>query len=179
MIAEDSNPFAMPLVVAVTGHRDLVASEVPEIRLRVRTLLEKLAMQFPSRRLTVMSALAEGADQLVAEVALDLGADLTVTLPMPRELYLQDFETVEARNRFNTLCDRANTCSNYRWRMAILSQTFHNPGGREVVSMRRLVFFYARTVISCSRSGTARSALNSEVPGRLLSFIMTMSCPVT
>ena len=109
MIAEDGNSFAMPLVVAVTGHRDLVAGEVPEIRLRVRTLLHDLAKRFPSRRLTIMSALAEGADQLVAEVALDLGADLTVTLPMPRELYLQDFETVEARSRFDSLCDRAST----------------------------------------------------------------------
>ncbi len=109
MIADDSNTFAMPLVVAVTGHRDLVASEVPEIRLRVKTLLSDLAKRFPSRRLTVMSALAEGADQLVAEVALELGADLTVTLPMPRALYLQDFETAEARDRFAALCDRART----------------------------------------------------------------------
>ncbi|MGI9224160.1 MAG: hypothetical protein ACR2QX_06755 [Woeseiaceae bacterium] len=99
--------FAIPLVVAVTGHRDLVASEVPRIRQRVRELLDSLATQYPNRRLTVMSPLAEGADQLVAEVALELGIDLAVPLPMPKHLYLQDFDTPESRARFESLCDRA------------------------------------------------------------------------
>lgn len=98
---------ALPLVVAVTGHRDLVEDEVPDIRLRVRELLTLLGETYPERRLTVMSALAEGADQLVAEVALDLGVDLTVPLPMPKQLYLQDFETPDARAHFESLCDRA------------------------------------------------------------------------
>ncbi|MDH3622215.1 MAG: hypothetical protein OER91_15050, partial [Gammaproteobacteria bacterium] len=98
---------AIPLVVAVTGHRDLVAAEVPRIRQRVRDLFESLSTQYPDRRLTVMSPLAEGADQLVAEVALELGIDLAVSLPMPKHLYLQDFDTPESRARFESLCDRA------------------------------------------------------------------------
>lgn len=99
--------FAIPLVVAVTGHRDLVEAEVPQIRQRVQDLLKSLAAQYPDRRLRVMSPLAEGADQLVAEVALDLGIELTVPLPMPRHLYLQDFKTPDARAQFESLCDRA------------------------------------------------------------------------
>lgn len=31
--------FALPLAIAVTGHRDLVAAEIPGIRARVRALL--------------------------------------------------------------------------------------------------------------------------------------------
>ena len=107
MITETRNSFAIPLVVAVTGHRDLLAAERPELRQRVVHLLEELAKQYPDRRLTVMSALAEGADQLVAEVALELGLDLTVPLPMPKHLYLQDFETPAARERFERLCESA------------------------------------------------------------------------
>lgn len=99
--------FAIPLVVAVTGHRDLVAAEVPRIRQRVRDLFESLSTQYPNRRLTVMSPLAEGADQLVAEVALELGIDLTVPLPMPKDLYLKDFDTPESRARFESLSARA------------------------------------------------------------------------
>ncbi|MDH4048504.1 MAG: DUF4231 domain-containing protein [Gammaproteobacteria bacterium] len=99
--------FAIPLVVAVTGHRDLLASELPGLRQRVQDFLSGLAERFPDRRLTVMSSLAEGADQLVAEVALELGIDLQVPLPMPKDLYLQDFETIEARARFESLCERA------------------------------------------------------------------------
>lgn len=62
--------FAVPLIVAVTGHRDLVAAEVPGIRERVRTLLTDLVNEYPDRGVTVMTALAEGADQLVAAEAL-------------------------------------------------------------------------------------------------------------
>lgn len=100
--------YALPLVIAVTGHRDLVSAELPEIRQRVSDLLQQLGERFPARRLSVMSALAEGADRLVAEVALDLGIDLTVSLPLAKQLYLQDFETPESRASFESLCDRAN-----------------------------------------------------------------------
>ena len=82
MSKKDRNSLAIPLVVAVTGHRDLVASEVPMIRQLVLDMLKGLADQYPDRRLSVMSPLAEGADQLVAEVALELGIDLTVPLPI-------------------------------------------------------------------------------------------------
>jgi hypothetical protein len=108
VIDSNRNSFAIPLVVAVTGHRDLVAAEIPGIRQRVQDFLKGLAEQYPDRRLTVMSSLAEGADQLVADVALELGIDLQVPLPMPKHLYLQDFETADARARFESLCDRAN-----------------------------------------------------------------------
>jgi len=103
----DVDAIAIPLVVAVTGHRDLVASELSGIRDEVRSLFQQLIDHYPERRLRVMSPLAEGADQLVAEVALELGIELSVPLPMPRDLYLQDFDTPESRARFEALCDRA------------------------------------------------------------------------
>ena len=54
-----------------------------------------------------MSPLAEGADRLVAEVALELGIDLIVPLPMARDLYIQDFESEASRQEFDSLCERA------------------------------------------------------------------------
>jgi hypothetical protein len=99
---------ALPLVIAVTGHRDLVPAEIPAIREKVEALFQLLAERYPDRRLSVMSSLAEGADQLVAEVALARGIELVVPLPMPKDLYLQDFETPEARARFESLCNRAS-----------------------------------------------------------------------
>lgn len=107
MIDSDANSFAIPLVVAVAGHRDLVDSETPAIRQRVRELLEDLAGRYPERSLHVLSALAEGADQLVAEVALELDVNVTVVLPMPKELYVQDFDSTETRDRFEALCEAA------------------------------------------------------------------------
>lgn len=99
--------FAVPLVVAVTGHRDLVAAEEPAIRERVRHFLQQLLTEFPDRGVTLMSALAEGADQLVAEEALNLGIPIVAPLPMPRELYVEDFTTIRVREKFDFLCSRA------------------------------------------------------------------------
>jgi hypothetical protein len=99
--------FAVPLIVAVTGHRDLVDAELPQIRARVQTFLSELLTEYSDRGVSVMSSLAEGADQLVAEEALRLGIPLVVPLPMPRALYVDDFESTNAREAFEYLCSRA------------------------------------------------------------------------
>ena len=100
-------PYSAPLVVGVTGHRDLVPDEVPAIRARVRDFLRDLHSQYPSRDLALLTPLAEGADRLVAEEALELGLPVTVVLPMPRALYFQDFRTPESRSEFDRLCAAA------------------------------------------------------------------------
>ena len=100
--------YALPLVIAVTDHRDLVAVELDGIRDRVRHLLNDLAGRYPGRTLCVMSSLAEGADRLVAEIALELGIELTVPLPMAKDVYLQDFTTADSRQKFQSLCDQAD-----------------------------------------------------------------------
>lgn len=99
--------FAVPLIISVTGHRDLVAEEIPTIREKVSKLLTDLRSDYPDRGVSVMSALAEGADQLVAEEALRLGIPLIVPLPMARQLYIKDFDTVKAREKFDFLSSRA------------------------------------------------------------------------
>lgn len=99
--------FPLPLIVAVTGHRDLVAEEVPAIRGRVRTFLAELKQQHGDRALRVMTALAEGADRLVAEEALALGVELIVPLPMPVEACAVDFEADDSLSEFRSLLDRA------------------------------------------------------------------------
>ena len=99
--------FGLPLVVAVTGHRDLVPGEVPAIRERVRDLFVDLSQRAGERNLRVMSPLAEGADRLVAEEALALGLELIVPLPMPRELYARDFESESSAGEFERLATQA------------------------------------------------------------------------
>jgi hypothetical protein len=99
--------FAVPLVISVTGHRDLVAEEVPVIRERVATFLADLRNDYPDRGVSIMSALAEGADQLVAEEALRLGIPVIVPLPMERKIYLRDFESIAVQEKFEFLSSRA------------------------------------------------------------------------
>ena len=97
-----------PLVIGVTGHRDLVPEEIPGIESAVRKLFKDLAAQFPERPLQVMSPLADGADRIVALVAEDLGIELTVPLPMAEELYSQDFESSRSWAEFGRLLGYAS-----------------------------------------------------------------------
>jgi len=103
-----TRPYAVPLMVAVTGHRDLLPAEFDRTRARVREFLTELRDRYPDRGVALMSALAEGADRLVADVALELGVGLTVLLPMPRELYVADFEQPASLEHFERLCARAD-----------------------------------------------------------------------
>ena len=102
--ADARQQFVVPLVVAVTGHRDLLPAEIPVIRDRVRALIAELRESFPDRAIMLMSALAEGADRLAAEVALDAGIPLVAVLPMSRECYAEDFTAPGSRADFDRLC---------------------------------------------------------------------------
>lgn len=106
--ANKSNEVVLPLVVAVTGHRDLVEAEIPAIREQIVRLFQDLKDEYPATSLTILSPLAEGADTLVAEVALQLGLELIVPLPKSREEYLSDFNSEQSRQKFEQLCAAAS-----------------------------------------------------------------------
>ena len=94
------------LRIAVTGHRVIV--DVPRVLAGIEEALERIEAAFPGRSLIVVSALAEGADRLVAEAVLRRpGARLQVVLPMPRLDYFADFATPESRDAFLHLLARA------------------------------------------------------------------------
>ena len=99
--------WRLPLVIGVTGHRDLLAAELPGIRDRVRALFLDLMARYPTRKLQLLSPLAEGADRLVADVALSLDIGIRVVLPMPRDLYYSDFSSEQSVTEFNALYRRA------------------------------------------------------------------------
>src|SRR5690242_14815852 len=102
------NANLVPLVIGVTSHRNIPAREVESIRARVRDLFAQWRRQFPHLPLVVLSALAEGGDQWVAEEGLNLGARLVAPLPLPREMYAQDFTDAATRTAFDSLCARAH-----------------------------------------------------------------------
>jgi len=97
----------LPLVVGITGHRDICPEDVVSLEKAVTDILTKFQHDYPSTPLTFLSPLAEGADRLAARIALKCGARLIVPLPMPREDYLQDFQTDESRAEFMELLEQA------------------------------------------------------------------------
>jgi len=88
------------LTVGVTGHRDLLADEIPALQKKVRDFFLQLKSDFPDLNLQLITPLAEGSDRLVADVAQDLGIGLIVPLPMPQAEYEQDFSSPAAVQAF-------------------------------------------------------------------------------
>ena len=104
----------VPLVIGVTGHRDPRGEDIEELKRRVGQVFDGLASDYltadGATPIVVLSSLAEGADQLVASVALERGAILIAPLPMPLEEYRKDFQfglTPNALSEFDRLLARA------------------------------------------------------------------------
>lgn len=99
----------VPLTLGVTGHRNLVAAEVPEIEARLRELFEQLRRRFPDVPLRLLSPLAEGADRVAARIAQAAGIELVVALPFEVNEYERDFEHPESLREFRELLSIASS----------------------------------------------------------------------
>lgn len=94
------------LIVGVTGHRDPRPSDLDNLRAQVREVFACLRARHPDAPLVLLTALAEGADQLAARVALEMDVPLIAVLPLPADVYRQDFEG-PARAAFDELLSAA------------------------------------------------------------------------
>jgi SMODS and SLOG-associating 2TM effector domain 1 len=101
------------LRAGVTGHRSIDPDD-PALLKAVRDALQlirsrcRLGTASTTISLTVVSALAEGADRVVAQEAIGCGASLEVVLPLPADEYLTDFDSATSRSEFRTLLDQAS-----------------------------------------------------------------------
>ncbi len=102
-------PGPLPLIVGVTGHRDLRPEDTHTLEGLVRRLIEDVKNAHPHTPLLLLSPLAEGSDRLVARVALELGVRLVVPLPLPLDLYEQDFASEASLAEFRRLLGRADS----------------------------------------------------------------------
>ena len=89
------------MTIAVTGHRDVVIDET--LLLQLDNFFRKMSKKY--EHIILLSALADGADQCVAEITLKYdNIDLEVPLPLREELYL---ETIDNKENFYTLAKNA------------------------------------------------------------------------
>jgi hypothetical protein len=102
----------MRLTVGVTGHRDIAPGEQERLRSEVRAFFEALQIRFPKLPLELLSALAEGADTLAAEVAVEMGIPFTAVLPMPKDQYQTDYGSESAIHHFERLLAQAERVVN-------------------------------------------------------------------
>ena len=97
--AESESTFTF----GVSGHRDPLEDDSPELQKQISTVFERFRFAYPRASLELLSPLAEGADRLAAEVALRSGLRLVVPMPMPQADYERDFTTTESLREFRRL----------------------------------------------------------------------------
>jgi len=94
------------VTIGVTGHQAL--AEVEKLESGLDEVAHQLEVAFPEEW-TVMSALAEGADRLVAKRLMTReGTRLLAVLPMSRQEYEADFESAASKKEFGELLDDAD-----------------------------------------------------------------------
>jgi len=97
----------LPIVVGVIGHRDLREEELDRISDSLTEILRDVQAQAGTTPVWLLTSLAEGADQLAAEVAGDLDIPVLALLPMPASEYATDFAAGAPRDRFQALLARS------------------------------------------------------------------------
>jgi hypothetical protein len=89
-------PYRLPLVIGATGHRDLRDEDIPALEHEVAEAIKRLKRDYlhddSETPIIVLSSIAEGADRLIARVAMKLGAKLIAPLPMEPDEYRRDFD---------------------------------------------------------------------------------------
>lgn len=86
--------YKVPLVIGVTGHRDILEKDYLELEKKIKIIFNSLLNKYPSTPLILLSPLADGADRLVANVVLKefkSYIDIKVILPFDEETYINTF----------------------------------------------------------------------------------------
>jgi SMODS and SLOG-associating 2TM effector domain 3 len=146
------------LRMGVTGHRSIDEDD-PAVAGAVRDALDQIeerrrnAAAATPVDLTVVSALAEGADRLVARQAMLRGASLEVVLPLPSGDYLADFTSAASRAEFRALLGQAAAVTE----LATVSrrEEAYERAGRAVVDRSDVVVALWDGRASGGRGGTA------------------------
>lgn len=147
----DSIPYRLPLVIGATGHRDLRDEDILQLKRIVADVIEDVKRKYlrgdTETPIIVLSSLAEGADRLIAQVALDHGATLIAPLPMPADEYRRDFEPglkPDAAAEFDRLKDRAIATPVMRYVAGNSSEAVRADEAKRALQYREVGLFIVR-----------------------------------
>jgi len=136
--------------IGVTGHRPngLKGADWELLRVRIRKILSLMFeiakgertgplkdIRGPVPAIHIISPLAEGADQIVAEEGLSTGFELHCPLPFKQEEYERDFSTPKSLEEFRCLLARAAlvTVLGGKGETEAERDAFYTSAGREVL----------------------------------------------
>jgi hypothetical protein len=93
----------VPIVLGVTGHRSLHHGDDDAIVEQFGVLLARIRREAPHSPIVLLTALAEGADRLVARLAMRERVGVIAVLPLEAENYELDFPAPHSRDEFRAL----------------------------------------------------------------------------
>lgn len=102
----------IPVVIGVTGHRNIVDEDKPAIKERVKESLKEIQALCKGKGgqqdtpVIMLNGFAEGADMLCAEAAFELGIDVYALLPCPKERYIDSFDNEVDKNKLYPYLER-------------------------------------------------------------------------
>ena len=98
----------VPVVIGVTGHRDIPAADIELLTSATRSALSEIAQSSPHSPHVMLTSLAEGGDRIAAKVAIEMGWAVGVVLPARVDLYALDFTTADSQAEFYDLLGKAD-----------------------------------------------------------------------
>ena len=174
---EGQLPFS--LRIGVTGHRQLADPDalLPAVRTAIQGLVERFLGPGAEPALLVVSALAEGADRLVAtEVLAGPDATLEAALPLPPGEYVDDFSGEDSKAEFSDLLGRA--ASVWLARPGASRDEAYERAGRHVVDRADVLIALWDGEPPRGRGGTATVVAYAREQGVPVAWVPT-SAPAT
>ena len=148
----ESGKRGIPLLVGVTGHRDLRPEDGAVLLAAVTEALAQLRRRCPHTEIKLLCSLAAGADLLCADAAEKQGIPLMAALPMDLERYARGFNPAD-RERLFAHCRRAEA-------------VFTVPPTEETPPEPTEDFFYRQAGIYVAEHARVLLALWDGLPGK-------------
>lgn len=154
--------------IAVTGHRSHRISA--EVSLTLSELVQSVLLDFKTTAkspIDVLSALAEGADRIVAEAALKLSIPYSAILPFADQDYEQDFASDESKERFRFLLAHAQQIESFDFQRNEAASAGYHAVGLSLVNSADIMLAIWDGESARGKGGTAEvvaHALDQGVP---------------
>lgn len=84
----ENKNYKIPLVLGITGHRDINECNIESLKQKVFELFDYLIDKYPNTPIVFLSPLADGADRIAAQVALEnkYQNHITISVPLPMDI---------------------------------------------------------------------------------------------
>ena len=144
-MADKAAKSGFVFTIGLTGHRDIHTDAVANARAALRNELEALRERFASLPVELVTGLAQGADTLATEVALEIGMPVRAVLPMSQALYEADFKGEAHSDLIRLLNDDRVTVQELPLPAGTVGGDYEDVASRDVLYARLMDYLVRRS----------------------------------